>query len=272
MKLIISCAVINNLKYTKFFLESIVCSYPYEIFIIDNGSTDDTPNFLKKWGINHIRYNENRGFSYAYNDAIDYALKGDNNLLLFCGNDIVFRPDSINYLVEALLNTGFEMFCGNEVLNKEILQENEEAVENFKYKFSFDEPVYTKLQYSRGGMNHSCIIRQKSVFDKVGYYDVNFYPAYFEDNDYARRCDLAGVKYGTVDSAVFYHFWSRSIHEGGLRELNDRRFSLNAQYYITKWGGSVGNESHTFPFNSGSDVRISTRDDELQALKGFGVI
>jgi len=270
--LIIGCATFNNLKYTKLFLESIKCSCPYEILIVDNGSTDDTLRWLRDNSINHIAYAENRGFSYAYNDAMDYALKDKNSLLLWCGNDIVFRPTCIDYLIQALRESDYEMFCANEVLNKEILVENEKALERFRYKYSFDEPEQSKLLYSPGGMNHSCIIRKKAVFDKVGYYDVGFYPAYFEDNDYARRCDLVGVKYVTVESAVFYHFWSRSIHEGGLRELNDRRFSLNQQYYITKWGGSIGNESYTSPFNSGSDVRISTRDDELQALKGFGVI
>jgi len=273
MRLTISCATFNCLKYTKLFLESIKCSYPHEVFVIDNGSVDGTPKFLKEQGINHIRYEENRGFSYAYNDAMDRAFKsGEDNLLLFCGNDIIFRPDCVDHLVQALLESDFEMFCGNEVLNKEVLEENEAALERFAYKFSFHEPKYDGLVYGPGGMNHSCIIRKKSSFNKVGYYDVGFYPAYFEDNDYARRCDLLGVKYGTVESAIFYHFWSRAIHEGGVAQLNSLRFEKNRQYYIDKWGGSVGNESHTSPFNSGSDVRISTRDDESQILKEFGVI
>jgi len=247
-----------------------VCSTPYQVLVIDNGSTDDTPILLEEHGVPFIRYNSNRGFAYAYNDAIDYALNSDSDLLLFCGNDIVLRPDSVDYLVKGLLETDYEMFCGNEILNREIIQENANALANFRYKFSFDEQKYTELKYSSGGMNHSCIIRKKSVIDKVGYYDVNFYPAYYEDNDYARRCDLTNVKYGTIESAIFYHFWSRSIHEGGLRELNTRRFSDNEAYYIRKWGGVVGEEKFVLPFGNGT-VKIDDRDYEKKLLIGFGV-
>jgi GT2 family glycosyltransferase len=271
-KLIIAAPAINNLKYTKLFIESICSSYPYEVLIIDNASIDGTPQWLKDNEINFIRYEENRGFSYAYNDALDYAFKDRDTFLLFCGNDIVFMPHTIDHLVKALFESDYDMLCGNEILNKEILIENKEALNEFFYKCSFKEEKYDDLTYSLGGMNHSCLIRKRSVFERVGYYDVNFYPAYFEDNDFARRCDLLGIKYGTVDSASFYHFWSRSIYEGGIKELNSQRFPLNRDYYVNKWGGSVGNDSHTSPFNSGSDVRISIRGDELQILKGFGVI
>ena len=271
MRLTISCAAFNNIKYTKLFVNSIVCSCPHEVFIVDNGSVDYTPNWLKEQGIKHTRYNENRGFSYAYNDCLDYALKDDDDLLLFCGNDIVFRPESIDFMVKAITESDYEMLCGNEVLNKEILTENKDALANFKYKFSFDEKQYTELKYSQGGMNHSCLVRKKSAFDKVGYYDVNFYPAYFEDNDYARRCDLLGVKYGTVESAVFYHFWSRSIHEGGLKQLNDRRFTHNRAYYAHKWGGLVGKETYDLPFGNG-ELKIDSRYYEQNLLAELGVI
>jgi GT2 family glycosyltransferase len=271
MKLVISCPAHNNIKYTKLFLGSIKCSYQYELFIIDNGSTDETPSFLKSSNINHIRYNENRGFSYAYNDAIDYTFKDTDNLLLFCGNDTMFRPNSIDFLVRGMLETDYEMLCGSEVLTRDILKENVEALENFKYDFSFDDKVYTELIINPKGMNHSCLIRRKSVIDKVGYYDIGFYPAYFEDNDYSKRCDLLDIKYGTVLSATFYHFWSRTIHEGGLRELNDVRFGINRNYYELKWGGLVGKETYNKPFGCG-DIKISNRSSEDPYLRKLGVL
>lgn len=270
-KLIIGCAVHNNIKYTKLFLDSIKCSYPYDIFIIDNGSTDETYNFLDNSGHEFRAYKLNMGFGYAYNDALDYAFKMRKaDLLLWCGNDILLRPNSVDHMVKAITETDYEMFCGNEVLNKEVLSTNENAIAEFRFKFSFDEKKYDDLAYSHGGLNHSCLIRKKSVFDKVGYYDVNFYPAYFEDNDYARRSDLLKVKYGTVDSAIFYHFWSRTIYEGGIQPLNSRKFDFNRRYYIEKWGGAVGHETYDKPFNN-NDVAIKDRRYELEVLKEHGV-
>lgn len=270
-RLVIGAPVHNNLKYTKLFLESIKCSNTHEVLIIDNGSTDDTLTFLKDSGINHIHYEQNRGYSYAYNDAMDYALTDDDNLLLWCGNDIVLRPCSIDWLVRAITESDYEMLCGNEILNKEILTVNPGAYKEFGYKFGFNEPKYTELKYGSGGMNHSCLIRKKSVFDKVGYYDVNFFPAYFEDNDYARRCDLLGIKYGTVESALFYHFWSRSIYEGGLKQLNSERFGKNRAYYISKWGGAPKQETYDKPFGSDS-IPILSRKYESRVLESLGAL
>lgn len=286
MRLVIGTAVHNNLVYTQSFLNSIITSHPYEVFIVNNGSYDGTEEWLKENGYNFANYKENMGFSYAYNNAMDYALTTEDSLLIFAGNDTVFHRKAIDYMVEAITTTDYEMFCGFEILNKIVLEENREAIKDFKYPFSFDvaEGQTDNLTYNIGGMNHSCMIRQKSVFDRVGYYDVNFYPAYFEDNDYARRCDLFNIKYGTVTSALFYHFWSRTIKEGGLANLNSSRFDKNKQYYISKWGGVVGREIFEIPFsnikfgierNSGDyydSVKISTRDNELSILKGFGVI
>lgn len=271
MKLVIGAPAFNNLKYTKLFLESIKCSCPHEVLIINNGSSDDTEKYLVENSINHISYKENRGFSYAYNDAMDYALTDNDSLLLWCGNDIVLRPNSIDWMVKAITETDYEMFCGNEILNKEILEVNPDAYKQFSYKFGFDEPQYTELKYGAGGMNHSCLIRKKSVLDKVGYYDVNYYPAYFEDNDYARRCDLLGIKYGTVESALFYHFWSRSINEGGLRQLNNARFEKNRAYYVMKWGGLPRQDVYDKPFGT-APVKISNRYYEKELLKRLGVL
>jgi len=268
-KVVIAIPTFNNIKYTKLALASIKCSFQHEVLVIDNGSMDDTVTWLIDNNVNHIAYKENRGFSYAYNEAMDYAFSSDA-FLLFAANDIVFYPNSIDHMVQALLESGFEILCGHEILNKTIVEaENANLLlEEFPYQLSFDKKEYDSLQYSAGGMNHSCIVRQKSSFDTVGYYDVNFYPAYFEDNDYARRCNLLNVKYGTVASAMFEHFWSRSIYEGGVQALNNRRFPKNKEYYVKKWGGGVGEEQYEIPFNS-QGIKISSREHELKVLMGL---
>ena len=51
MKVVIVCPAFNNIKYTKMFLESIICSYPHEVLVIDNGSSDDTPVILRELGV-----------------------------------------------------------------------------------------------------------------------------------------------------------------------------------------------------------------------------
>jgi len=101
-KLVIAVPTFNNIKYTKLLLASIKCSFPHEILVIDNGSVDNTVEWLIDNRINHIAYKENRGFSYAYNEAMDYTFCTDN-FLLFAANDTVFYPNSIDHMVLALL-------------------------------------------------------------------------------------------------------------------------------------------------------------------------
>ena len=63
----------------------------------------------------------------------------------------------------------------------------------------------------------------RATAEKVGYFDENFYPAYFEDNDYVYRCRLAGARilnFGTnprqedgreIPGLVFTHVGSQTI-------------------------------------------------------------
>lgn len=55
------------------------------------------------------------------------------------------------------------------------------------------------------------IVLGEQVVDKVGLYDERFYPLYFDDNDYARRVEAAGVETYNL-SAVIYHDNSASIN------------------------------------------------------------
>lgn len=88
----------------------------------------------------------------------------------------------------------------------------------------------------------------RKVWQLVGPFDKNFYPAYFEDNDYLRRLHLARVNVHNDP------FLSPSIHRNSSSiqktpELNNG-WKPNQDYYITKWGGKPGEEKFIIPFNS----------------------
>ena len=87
-------------------------------------------------------------------------------------------------------------------------------------------------------------INQAAV-DSVGWFDENFHPIYFEDNDYRRRCQLAGVPVINLISRT-RHFNSSTIGSG-YASHNARTFPRNAAYYATKWGGPPGHETRTTP-------------------------
>ena len=64
----------NGRKYLEQFLPSVLYSTysNYEVVVIDNGSTDDSPNWLNITypDIRVIRFTKNFGFAKGYNEAL----------------------------------------------------------------------------------------------------------------------------------------------------------------------------------------------------------
>jgi len=91
-----------------------------------------------------------------------------------------------------------------------------------------------------------CIYNPK-VYEAIGGYDTNF-SAYFSDNDYFRRMDLAGWK--RINSGIEVgHVGSQTINSDPyLRHVNQVTFPLYREYYRAKWGGVPGEEQFTHPF------------------------
>lgn len=93
----------------------------------------------------------------------------------------------------------------------------------------------------------------QATVDKVGWFDENFHPIYFEDNDYRRRCLLADVPIVNLISRT-KHENSATIHSG-YGEHNTRTFPRNGAYYAAKWGGLPGSETVTTPLPVNLDRR-----------------
>lgn len=100
-------------------------------------------------------------------------------------------------------------------------------------------------------MFEAFLIRQP-VWDAVGEFDETFYPAYHEDNDYAKRLTLANVDIGAPQSDGFTENGPSATKARFTQEqLNDFNAQFNAgrQYYVRKWGGPPHHETFTSPFN-----------------------
>jgi GT2 family glycosyltransferase len=96
-------------------------------------------------------------------------------------------------------------------------------------------------------LNWCSFILSVDAYLKVGKFDENFFPAYFEDNDYFRRMLLADVPIifnGMLNPAIYRN--SMTIQK--TPELNNG-FEKNRQYYISKWGGQPTQETFGTPFN-----------------------
>jgi len=116
--------------------------------------------------------------------------------------------------------------------------------------------VIEKLERVNNGQafitNHSfhCSAFHKSTFEKIGYFDENFYPIYYEDTDYYRRIALSVCHGKSVVMGNIHKIDAISQADGyattqGLRPPMDKV----AEYYVKKWGGKVYNETFDRPFD-----------------------
>lgn len=96
-------------------------------------------------------------------------------------------------------------------------------------------------------LNWCSFILSVDTYKKVGKFDENFFPAYFEDNDYFRRMQLLGISIimNPMLNPVIYR---NSMTIQKTPELNNG-FEKNRQYYISKWGGQPTQETFSTPFN-----------------------
>lgn len=74
----------------------------------------------------------------------------------------------------------------------------------------------------------------ENVVEKIGLFDESLHPIYFEDNDYMRRADNAGINIRLLD-LLGGHANSSTIHSDAYyKERNAETFQDNAKYYALK--------------------------------------
>ena len=96
-------------------------------------------------------------------------------------------------------------------------------------------------------MNWCSFIMSVEGFEKVGNFDENLFPNYFNDNDLFYRMKLLNMDmiYTAMLNPVIYR---NSMTIAKDPTLNTR-FLEYRQNYINKWGGIPEEETFTTPFN-----------------------
>jgi hypothetical protein len=105
--------------------------------------------------------------------------------------------------------------------------------------------------------------------ETVGWFDENYVPCFVEDADYERRCDIAGVPWGSI-SGETTHAGSATLRVHG--HDNRRTYPSNVEYYRQKWGVSMVRMpgGYTTPFDNGCDRTPTLRLSRLRELRWSG--
>lgn len=232
----------NNLALTRLCVESILdnTAHPnYELILIDNHSTDATPDYLATLAAQHphiriILNSKNCGFAAANNQGLASAT-GDYLVLL--NNDTIVPPGWLNRLVWHLQDSRVGMvgpvtnFVGNEAKldvtyatwNEMILFARARGV-TFHRK-SADIQMLAMF----------CVAMRRKVYAEIGPLDEQFGVGMFEDDDYAMRVRQKGYRILCALDTFVHHFGQAAFRHLIQDGQYDSLFQENRSRYESKW-------------------------------------
>lgn len=111
----------------------------------------------------------------------------------------------------------------------------------------FPEAIISAGPEDSRGNEFSLFCIPKAVYESLGKFDEQFYPAYFEDNDYQYRMKLNNVPLIKSGGDAYYHRGSTTINTYTPERLEKHHedFRKNEMLYVQKWGGVPGKETFT---------------------------
>jgi GT2 family glycosyltransferase len=240
MKTSIIILTLNKFDLTKSCIQSIRkhTSEPYELIIVDNGSTDDTVEFLQNQKDIRAIYNEqNAGFAKGCNQGATIAT-GDS--LLFLNNDTVVTENWLKNLLYVLNSNDLIGMVGP-VSNS--CSGRQKVNVSYSDLSGLDEFVHEHCQKYTGVAHYSCrlvgfcLLIKKKVWDEVGSFDEQFGIGNFEDDDLCLRVLEAGyISMIAMDSFVHH------VGSATFRTLDVNYFQLleqNRKKATEKWGDNI---------------------------------
>lgn len=273
-KTAVGIVTFGNAAFTRLGLVEILKTVkkPVSIVLVI-GKPGDTESLrlADEFQLPRIVHQENKGFPASINDIYDWAwIDGNFDNLIIMGNDVVPYPNAIDALIEEADTSDHVWVSSCQFDVRSLLARYPEAGKYFKgpnceftdftaRPWELHGPEHIRAHRVEGGVIkdvHNLCLFKREVFERIGYIDVNFFPAYFSDNDYCMRGTFEGLKTCSLDHSAYFHFWSRTVHQEKGSVHTPRYFQANSDFYRLKWGGPVQGEKFTVPFN-GNDFRLT---------------
>lgn len=224
-------------------LDSVHRSKGIELIIVDNGSTDETPkgieeikeeyennNLIK---IENVRIEKNMGYTPGINAGLS---KCQGKIIAVLNNDLVFPPNWLNGLVEALESDEkiglvapyLSLSSGIQNVNKTFTSFDEMKI--FAAHFMDQETNITFTHRVIG----ACMVFKQEVIELTGGNDIWFGLGQFDDDDWCIRTLLAGYKIAVVGKSFVHHICTVTYRQqyGIMQES----YYVNEAKMRNKWG------------------------------------
>jgi GT2 family glycosyltransferase len=236
----------NNLELTRDCLDSLEKNsddVELEIVVVDNASSDGSPAYLSSWAASRpnvklILNNNNRGFAAGNNQGLAVA-SGD--YLVILNNDTVvtrhwaqrmvnhLRNDSRIGIIgpltnnignEARINTGYT------TLDAMHAEAGEITMQSLGRCFELDTVAFF------------CAMLPRGTYERCGPISEDYGVGFFEDDDYCRQVQAAGLVVACAEDVFVHHHLSASFNKLG-EERKRKLFEANRAIYEAKWGSWI---------------------------------
>ncbi|MEP5613493.1 MAG: glycosyltransferase family 2 protein [Cyclobacteriaceae bacterium] len=210
------CTIIvtyNGAKWIENCISSLASSsFPTDVLIIDNGSTDNTLDIVERLPTSTqiVKTNENLGFGGANNIGMKLALKQGYDYFFLLNQDTWVEPDAIEFLIEGLTkNPEYGILSPIHMNGK-----GDAFDKNFE-KFT-QRNKFTSLPFDQANVeihtspievtfvNAAAWMLPRTCIQKVGVFHPLFHH-YAEDNNYCHRVTYQGMKIGILKESIIYH-------------------------------------------------------------------
>jgi GT2 family glycosyltransferase/Flp pilus assembly protein TadD len=235
----------NQLETTRRCLSSLLehTRGRYELILVDNGSTDNTPAFLDSIrtregpeSVTILRNAENRGYAAGCNQGLQAA---HGRWLVLLNNDTVLTPGWLEGLiVPAMLRwprVGLVGPASNGVPRPQHVPAGYGPDLDGLAEFARQRRVQERgrvLAHPR--LSGFCLLLPREVLAKVGPLDERYQWGFFEDDDFCFRVADAGFQLLIAKDVYVHHEVSVTIKGLGL----DARRMLEENFgrFVAKWG------------------------------------
>lgn len=226
----------GHFDWTKKMLDSVSCATRrIQIVLLDQGSSvadyRDTLEYVRgRQDIVLLRSERNIGIPAGYNTIIRYGLDL-HPVVVITPNDVVYRPDTLDALLDAWADKPFES-----IVSASSIWMGEKRGHTFGQ--FLNEKFKPTRQWTWTGFNG--LITQEFI-DKVGWYDENLGPWWWNDTDILLRIFKAGcIGMAVHNSRVWFTEHSTKQESIAKAELS-RIYKRNMLRFAEKHGLAVNN-------------------------------
>lgn len=204
----------------------------YEVIVVDDASTDSTPEVLAGYGdaVEVIRLSSNAGYANACNEGAQ-ATAGD--MLVFLNNDTEPRPGWVETLVAyaeehpAASVVGAKLvYPTGAIQHAGVVIGQDGYPHNLYAGFAIDHPAVNRSRRLQA-VTGACMLVRRRAFEQAKGFDAGFHNS-LEDVDLCLRIGEAGGEVHYCPGAVVTHLESAS------RGKQDR-FQRSVELYRERW-------------------------------------